>query len=265
MISQDINKVDSFVFPRIKEHMESPNTRDVTPPHLIGKVKVLHNGITGTRSIHTKHDGHYFVHKVHGSNLSSVSWFKLGFQPKPLGYYSHRNIIRDRIENHHSTVARMADQGLLDLLRYDGATLARKNEYFLNKIESLRKMPKTFSPTSKKPYTTVYRMQNAAGEGPYHDTDIDDDWQDESNAENQPPPMSDRGFTGEDHEALMEPSVKFGFEDKAHAKKWFNSKEMKALKEKGHKLVPVKASHVWSSGKQAFFKKYVAPIRKKRG
>lgn len=130
------------------------------------------------------------------------------------------------------------------------------------KSEGLAKMPKVFSAKEGKPSTTVYRMQNAAGEGPYDAADVPS--LDDHGGEHNPSPTDDRGFNNRDLGVLQSnPTVKFGFHKPEQANSWFKPEEIEDLKNQGFNLEPVQAEHVWSSGKQAFFKKFVAPKRTK--
>ena len=144
-------------------------------------------------------------------------------------------------------------------------------QYLKGKAEGLTKTPKIFEGTSKKPFTTVWRVQNKEGVGPYSDPDVDpyhfadpekttEDLDHDPGT--QPVPESDPGFTAEDRRiATHTPAVKFGFASKEHLNRWFSGEELARLAEMGHKPVKVKAAKVWSSGKQAFFERFVAPQR----
>jgi hypothetical protein len=133
----------------------------------------------------------------------------------------------------------------------------------LDKTESLTKMPKVFTGTPKKPHTTVYRMQDKHGEGPYMaGIPALDNHGSSSSARglSTPDPKYDQGFNATDLKVLHDsPAVKFGFEKPEHAHEWFSPDEIEELGNHGFTLQPVKAAHVWSSGKQAFYKKYVKP------
>jgi hypothetical protein len=144
------------------------------------------------------------------------------------------------------------------------------------KKEELAKMPVVFSGTKKKPFTTIQRMQNKEGQGPYvSGGDIPElEEHGDSNAswdvaERTPNPIDDEGFTSADQKRLGQvptpktPNVKFGFHKPEHAKNWFSPEETEALAQHGFTLQPVKAAKVWSSGKQAFFEAYKGKANKK--
>lgn len=150
-------------------------------------------------------------------------------------------------------------------------SLPYRADYFIQKSEQLKKMPKVFTGTKKKPYKTVWRVENEQGQGPY-DADIPalefhGSW---DLAERTPMPEDDEGFSEKDLSRLnrpssdLNPNVRFGFESKEHAKNWFTPEELKEMSSFGFKLKPVKAKNIWSSGKQAFFERYIAPKRKSK-
>lgn len=137
--------------------------------------------------------------------------------------------------------------------------------------ETLEKMPKIFSPTKKKPYTTVVRIQNKEGHGPYTGGDIDElaEHGEPHMADRTPSPRQDPGFNEADHAARssalnMDNPVKFGFENADQMHGWFHPHEIEAMAAHGFKPKKVKAAHVWSSGKQVFFQRYVEPRRAKK-
>lgn len=137
--------------------------------------------------------------------------------------------------------------------------------------ESLEKMPKVFTGTRKKPYTTIVRIQNKEGHGPYTAGDIPelDEHGESSSAARTPSPRNDPGFTEQDHAVRTgaldrDKPVKFGFENEEQMHGWFEPHEIDAMAAHGFKPTKVKAAHVWSSGKQAFFERYASPFRAKK-
>ena len=135
-----------------------------------------------------------------------------------------------------------------------------KAKFSINKSEPLNKMPLIPNKT-KKPYTTVYRMQNKEGVSPYGEADVSS--LDEHGTGTTPMPEADRGFSEDDLKTLSSmPHAKFGFESLEHAHNWFTPDEISQLAEQGFTLQPIKAKKVWSSGKQAFFEHYHPRIKK---
>lgn len=101
---------------------------------------------------------------------------------------------------------------------------------------------------------TVYRMENAAGEGPYRGPDkIWARLPDKSQDATLPAPHFD--FDPNEHEALYGGQVRFGFQSPEHAHQWFGQQNIDFLKQHGYTLKPVQAVKVWvgKSGRQVMY------------
>jgi ADP-ribose pyrophosphatase YjhB (NUDIX family) len=159
-------------------------------------------------------------------------------------------------------------------------TLAHRKA--MSKSEDLVKAPIVFQGTKKKPFTTITRFQDKEGYGPYQADIPELEGHGDPNfsqdvAERTVRPVEDEGFTSSDMARLYQPpqdadpnvpsqkavpNVKFGFHKPEHAKQWFTPEETKAMAALGYKATKVKASKVWSSGKQAFYEAYKGKVRK---
>jgi hypothetical protein len=125
----------------------------------------------------------------------------------------------------------------------------------------LEKAPIIFEADEKNPHTTIYRVQNSRGKGPYTTSGLQGGsawWSKPHISPRHPTPRTDRGFTPADRYDLNE-KHRFGFESEEQAKKWFSKEEMEKLNSYGFKLTPVKASKVWGSKKQVFYEHYKEP------
>jgi hypothetical protein len=87
----------------------------------------------------------------------------------------------------------------------------------------------------------VYRVENAAGEGPYKTGDAE-----AGRRESEPAARAHR-LRPEVFEAMDQNGYKFGFENPQQAINWFGGKSFRALQQKGFKLVQVPAQQVWQS------------------
>lgn len=124
----------------------------------------------------------------------------------------------------------------------------------------LKKMPLVFdSKKHGKPYTTVYRMENKEGIGPYHHPSMTSaEWAESAKLkERQPAPFEDEGFSSaEKAPGKYSEGVKFGFEKPEHATKWFTPAERERLSAKGFAIKQVKAKKVWAGKHQVYFEPY---------
>lgn len=141
----------------------------------------------------------------------------------------------------------------------------------------LLKAPPLVYDDPKKP-TKVYRVENKKGEGPYqHNDTMGLEWADNfwahAGSPRRPVFNEDPGFTSKDKDEFHQEArnnklglgPKFGFHHKDEAERWFSPTELKRLEAHGFKLKAKKATKVWSSGKQAFYKSdYVPDDRVKR-
>lgn len=116
----------------------------------------------------------------------------------------------------------------------------------------------------------VWRVEGGPkGIGPYRGIGVGDasEWADTPNIHNdekkRPGLLGDKGFTSGDKDDFYESVAKdpypydkpkFAFESKAQLKRWFSPTEIERLKKLGYKIRRKKATKVWSSGKQAFYK-----------
>lgn len=134
------------------------------------------------------------------------------------------------------------------------------------KTEPLAKMPKVFTGTPKKPLKHVIRMQDPHGLGPYGFSDVESLSQhgEGERAESTPSPGEDPGFTPSDIQALYHGAHPFAFESMKQLKSWFTPDEIDQLAAEGFKPTKVPAKTIWSSGRQAFFEKYIKPKRTKK-
>lgn len=153
--------------------------------------------------------------------------------------------------------------------------IAPKDQNFRSEIENKKikltaaqhtTAEKVFEASDAEPYRYVWRVENQDGQGPYNAEvaedlgggSLQDYWTDrEHNSTTHPSPLHDEGFDELDLENIYGEgygSRLFGFESIQQLKKWFNDKELKQLKELGFDVVKRKASDIWSSGRQVFFK-----------
>jgi len=164
-------------------------------------------------------------------------------------------------------------------------------------VKSLTKLatPLIFDATQEeKPYTTVWRIVDSSNRTPYdkeYSLSFPDDptiwlgdtWSDayqyltstnddnfdfnkydkvlDKTRKHAPHPNKDN-FTKDDLKFLNKEKY-FAFRTPDEYSEWFSSTERKRLEQLGFKLVPVKASKVWGSGKQVFYEPYIENIEKK--
>lgn len=128
-----------------------------------------------------------------------------------------------------------------------------------------------FLATKDNPFIEVYRVENKEGMGPYHSSLVQERyskglfgteskyiWQTyvHNSETGHPGPYKDPGFD-EKSLSILENSrgeFLFGFLNKTQFEKWFLPEEVSAMGEMGLVLVKFKATEVWSSEKQIFFK-----------
>ena len=159
-------------------------------------------------------------------------------------------------------------------------------DYFLKNTD-LQKMSLAFDhKRDKKPHTTVWRMEDKEGYGPYHHPKISAmDWQGKSSPNRSPAPEDDPGFSHS--EVAHNPSEKemtaylqdknklgpmpvpvpykgkkFGFSSPEQANKWFTPTETKKLKTLGFELRPKKAKKVWAGTHQVYYEPHEDEIKK---
>lgn len=128
-------------------------------------------------------------------------------------------------------------------------------DYSVKKSEPLAKMALIHNDPNHP--TTVYRVQNAQGEGPHRASNIADEaaemiWR-TGGKPNRPVPIAD--FNNDEWNFNPEKEkLRFGFESPEHAKHWFKE-SLPVLLTHGFNIVPVRASKVYrgESGKQVAF------------
>lgn len=103
----------------------------------------------------------------------------------------------------------------------------------------------------------IYRIENAAGKGPYFGEPTD--WCETFHCEmnGQPGPNDDQGIKGFWNSSPAHKQYRFGFESMAQLNTWFTPKELKALKRLGYKIVKIKetdCAKVVRGDKQVIFK-----------
>jgi hypothetical protein len=165
---------------------------------------------------------------------------------RPENFDQEQLAIGEQHELEHTNDPQLACEIAMDHLAEDPDYY--KQDEDLDK-EPLQKMALIHNDPNKP--MTVYRVQNANGEGPYNPTDRHDV---PMNTPKGSSPLPEDDFSANDW-GIQTGEHRFGFEKPEHAKKWFGEDILNRLGTRGFALEPVKARRVYrsKSGRQVFF------------